>query len=121
MKTARLALALLALAPACVDDAQTAVDAARRADAVTPTDVANPDVANPDVVAMDAAVDVAATDATTDVPVDVAPDGTADAGCFVGTPRTRLEFLNRCTDAEVATKAVVLPLLRGDGTLPPLP
>lgn len=80
-----LLLALASLASACVEDAQTAVDAGAR--------------------------DVSV--AREDVP--------ADAGCFVGTPRTRLEFLNRCTDAEVATKAVVLPLLRADGTLPPLP
>lgn len=44
-----------------------------------------------------------------------------DATCFAGTPRTRVEFLNRCTDAETASKVVALPLRRADGTLPPLP
>ena len=43
------------------------------------------------------------------------------ATCFAGTPHTRLEFLNRCTDAETVTKTVVLPLRRADGSLPPLP
>lgn len=55
-----------------------------------------------------------------DTGVDAPPVDAGEA-CFRGTPRTRVEFLNRCTDAETATRTVVLPLLRPDGTLPPLP
>lgn len=55
------------------------------------------------------------------LPLDATSDASGAAPCFSGTPRTRLEFLNRCTDAEFSTKTVALPLLRPDGGLPPLP
>ena len=40
--------------------------------------------------------------------------------CFTN-PMTHLEIINGCTDAEAVDKVVNLPLLNGDGTLPPLP
>ncbi len=40
--------------------------------------------------------------------------------CFTS-PMTHLEIINGCTDAEAVDKVVNLPLLNGDGTLPPLP
>ena len=43
-----------------------------------------------------------------------------DLAC-VRSPRTHVEILNACTDAQSVDKRVVLPLLRPDGTLPPLP
>lgn len=43
-----------------------------------------------------------------------------DLGC-VRTPRTHVEILNACTEAQSVDKRPVLPLLRSDGTLPPLP
>ncbi|MFO0576511.1 MAG: hypothetical protein U1A78_21105 [Polyangia bacterium] len=43
-----------------------------------------------------------------------------DRAC-VPSPRTHVEILNACTDAQSVDKRVVLPLLRPDGTLPPLP
>lgn len=52
-----------------------------------------------------------------------APDLAApakEAPC-VPSPRTHVEILNACTDAQSVNKRVVLPLLRPDGTLPPLP
>lgn len=51
-------------------------------------------------------------------PVDMAaPD---DLACSLS-PRTHLEFLNACTTAQSVDKRPLLPLLRRDGTLPPLP
>lgn len=47
----------------------------------------------------------------------------ADAGtpdCYP-TPKTYLELINACTDAEKVTRNPVLPLLLIDGGLPPLP
>jgi len=48
----------------------------------------------------------------------------ADAGpapdCFEA-PKTYLEIINACTDAEKVEKNPELPLLLPDGTLPPLP
>lgn len=36
-------------------------------------------------------------------------------------PTTHVEIINACTDAEKVDKAVNLPLLQPDGSLPPLP
>lgn len=54
---------------------------------------------------------------------DPTPDLAApapDLGC-TRAPRTHVEILNACTDAQSVDKRPVLPLLRPDGTLPPLP
>jgi hypothetical protein len=45
---------------------------------------------------------------------------TPDLACIVH-PQTHIEFLNACTTAQSVDKRPVLPLLRADGTLPPLP
>lgn len=88
------------------------------------------DAARPDVSSADATTDVTDASPPSDTLVEDATDGAVDApstdasdasGCFVGMPHTRLEFLNRCTDAETTEKVVTLPLARPDGTLPPLP
>lgn len=51
--------------------------------------------------------------------------GTGGAGggadCFSGTPKTNAEFLNACTTADCGKFTAALPLLKSDGTLPPLP
>jgi len=39
----------------------------------------------------------------------------------VSQPQTHVELLNACTSAQSVDKKPVLPLLRPDGTLPPLP
>lgn len=44
----------------------------------------------------------------------------ADLGCFVN-PVTHLQIINACTSAQQVDKKPLLPLLRPDGTLPPLP
>lgn len=44
--------------------------------------------------------------------------GTPD--CFES-PKTHVEIINACTDAEHVDKQPVLPLLNADGSLPPLP
>jgi predicted small secreted protein len=54
-----------------------------------------------------------------------APDGgtdTPDGGtqCFMH-PKTHVEIINACTTAQGIDKQPVLPLLKSDGTLPPLP
>jgi hypothetical protein len=46
--------------------------------------------------------------------------GGAGGGC-VSDPKTHVEIINACTDAEKVGKVVNLPLLNADGTLPPLP
>ncbi len=43
-----------------------------------------------------------------------------DRACYAR-PSTHLEILNACTSAQSLSKQPVLPLLRPDGTLPPLP
>jgi hypothetical protein len=53
-------------------------------------------------------------------PTDLGGPGGDDLGCYVA-PVTHLEILNACTGAQSLTKQPVLPLLRPDGTLPPLP
>lgn len=58
------------------------------------------------------------TDATPDA---ATPDmGPAAAEC-VEDPSTHLEIINACTTATAVHKTPVTPLLRDDGTLPPLP
>lgn len=49
-------------------------------------------------------------------------DGSAgpDLSCFTS-PMTHVELLNACTSAQAIDKTPLLPLLRPDGTLPPLP
>lgn len=44
----------------------------------------------------------------------------ADLGCYAS-PRTHVELLNACTSAQSVDKRPLLPLLRSDGSLPPLP
>lgn len=39
----------------------------------------------------------------------------------VSSPQTHVEILNACTSAQSVDKKTTLPLLRADGTLPPLP
>jgi hypothetical protein len=72
------------------------------------------DDSHPGTGAMDGAVpaDGAApgADAASLPPSDCAPN-----------PKSYLEIINACTDAEKVSKQPVLPLLRADGTLPPLP
>lgn len=51
---------------------------------------------------------------------DLGSPGGDDLGCYVA-PVTHLEIINACTGAQSLTKQPVLPLLRPDGTLPPLP
>ena len=46
--------------------------------------------------------------------------GTPDAACFEN-PTTHAEIINACTTAQRVIKKPNLPLLRPDGTLPPLP
>lgn len=43
-----------------------------------------------------------------------------DLSC-IQSPRTHIELLNACTSAQSVDKRPQLPLLRSDGTLPPLP
>lgn len=43
-----------------------------------------------------------------------------DASCFTN-PQTHVEIINACTTAEKIDRQPVLPLLRPDGSLPPLP
>lgn len=84
------------------------------------------------------ATEVGSTDETTTAPTTTTDDPTTDAtttdtggeacigpdGCFDCAPQKPLEFLNACTDAACSPFANTqerLPLLEGDGTLPPLP
>lgn len=59
-----------------------------------------------------------ATDAGTPTRPDLGSG--VDLGCYVN-PKTHVEIINACTDTQAIDKAVNLPLLRPDGTLPPLP
>lgn len=49
-----------------------------------------------------------------------ASSATSASDCFPA-PKTYLELINACTDAEKVDKQPVLPLLGQDGGLPPLP
>jgi hypothetical protein len=70
---------------------------------------------------MDAALGASAADASSTADASVAPPATPPvADCFPA-PKTYLELINACTDAEKVDKAEVLPLLGPDGGLPPLP
>lgn len=46
--------------------------------------------------------------------------GMPDASCF-DNPQTHAEIINACTNAQKVYKKPSLPLLKSDGTLPPLP
>jgi hypothetical protein len=49
------------------------------------------------------------------------PDATVNEPQCSTNPATHLELINACTNAAHEDKTPVLPLLRADGTLPPLP
>ncbi len=51
---------------------------------------------------------------------DASVDAAVSSDCFP-MPKTYLEIINACTDADKIAKKPVLPLLKPDGTLPPLP
>ena len=59
----------------------------------------------------------------TNMPIDAAPDapGFVEPPCFMGTPVTHEEIINACTTAQKIYKTSKPPLLKPDGTLPPLP
>ncbi len=59
---------------------------------------------------------------TKDAPVIDAPmiDAMPDASCF-NNPQTHEEIINACTAAQKIVKPGKPPLLRPDGSLPPLP
>ena len=63
--------------------------------------------------------------ASTTTTTSTTASGTGGAGgggdCFGGTPKTNVEFLNACTTADCGKFTTTLPLLKSDGTLPPLP
>lgn len=46
--------------------------------------------------------------------------GGGEPACYTD-PKTHVEIINACTDAEMVDKVVNLPLLQPDGSLPPLP
>ena len=124
MRASTLALCAVLFA-ACSTNQPERLDAARPDVSIATdgsVDVTNPDVNDTVADAADGSLapDVASTSDASDA-ADVASDVFVDGGCFVGTPHTRGEFLNRCTDAETTDKLVTLPLARPDGTLPPLP
>lgn len=52
------------------------------------------------------------------VPPDAAAP--ADLACFTD-PVTHVQIINACTSSQRIDKKPILPLLRPDGTLPPLP
>jgi hypothetical protein len=54
-------------------------------------------------------------------PVDAAVDGATQIPCFSGTPTTHEQIINACTSAQQVVKPNKPPLLRTDGSLPPLP
>jgi hypothetical protein len=70
----------------------------------------------------------ASVDSGTSTPADAGPSPTdagasGDAGaadCYP-TPKSYVELINACTDAEKVVKNPSLPLLGADGGLPPLP
>lgn len=53
-------------------------------------------------------------------PMDSSVDAAVPEDCYTN-PKTYLELINACTDAEKIEKKPALPLLKSDGTLPPLP
>jgi hypothetical protein len=51
-----------------------------------------------------------------------APDaGVTEAGACFMRPTTHLELINACTTATAIVRRPILPLLRADGGVPPLP
>lgn len=124
--TLTLVVALSALGAACSSGSDPVDVGLARPDAglvqpdATTTDAVVADVAQPDADGQP--IDGGATDAAAG---DAEPSdtGATDAGgetCSMS-PMTHLEIINACTDAEFVEKAVSLPLLNPDGTLPPLP
>lgn len=98
------------------------------ADTAVP-DTSTPDVpdATADVEPADTSLDTApdaAEDAVSDVAPDVDPTECEDpSGCWACRPTNELQFLNACTTVTGVRfdNAARLPLLRADGSLPPLP
>ncbi len=124
-RTGLLMAALLVCAGACnsnddTDGGTITVDVPR-------PDVQRPDAAPDDVtasdVATDAAVDAGATgDATSDAAVDASDGGAYVDGCFVGTPVTMSDFLNRCGGAVAfPARPARGTRLTPDGGVQPLP
>jgi hypothetical protein len=91
-------------------------------DAGAPRDAARSDSGSSDAGdGFDAAFDAGADDAG---PPRDAVACTVDGGtCYACEPVTSFEHLNACTDStcELFVNATRLPLLREDGTVPPLP
>ena len=54
-------------------------------------------------------------------PKDAAVDAAPPIPCFSGTPTTHDEIINACTSAQQIVKQTKPPLLRSDGSVPPLP
>ena len=54
------------------------------------------------------------------LPADAAVDSPPDASCFMN-PQTHEEIINACTNAQKYYKNSHPPLMKPDGTLPPLP
>ena len=54
-------------------------------------------------------------------PRDAAVDSAPPIPCFSGTPTTHDEIIHACTSAQQIVKQTRPPLLRSDGSLPPLP
>ena len=56
------------------------------------------------------------------IDASIGPDAAPgpDAACYED-PRTYLQIINACTDADKIDRNPVLPLLNDDGSLPPLP
>lgn len=77
---------------------------------------------------VDAAVDTQTGDTTGDTTAvdaqpDAAPDCNGPKGCFACKPTQTVEFLNQCNGltCEPFDNVKKLPLLKKDGSLPPLP
>lgn len=104
MDARRLALVLLVLASMC-GAAVVACDDSSAVKEVNPgTDSGGPPPA------VDSGIPPGADGGTDGAPSD----------CYLN-PKTHLEIINACTDAVRITKNPTLPLLLGDGGLPPLP
>jgi hypothetical protein len=88
---------------------------------VTPTDAPTADAQSPDAAPSDVASDAAA-DVATDASADAATDGGMYVdGCFVGTPSTMSEILNRCGGAVAfPPRAARGSRLTADGGVQPL-
>lgn len=140
-------LALLVGLSGCGSDDETAPPSTDLPDADVGSDVTAPDTA-PDSVSDTGGPDTSPTDAVDapadvvpgDTAVDVVPDTTGDvvtdvepdadpevcddpSGCWACRPTNELQLLNACTPVTGVRfdNAARLPLLRADGSLPPLP